>query len=179
MKILRIILLFGILVALVPVKSYALIDIGAYGGYSFENKVKTSDGELKTQGFGFGFIGHYNMTVIPMVLSIGIGPYYEKFYLNYKWYSVKSDYDLQTVGLDVFAMLELPIVVHPFVRASVAVWEQTQKNNDYFRSFSFGPGVGFDILILQIYTEYLFNTSKQRGNDAYGHTINLGIRIRL
>ncbi|MFC1669459.1 outer membrane beta-barrel protein [Spirochaetota bacterium] len=178
MKILRLLVFALALLALAPAKSYALFDLGVYGGITFDNKVNTSLGDLKAYGSGFGFIGHYRTTLIPMVLSFGLGPYYESFYLTYDEYSTDYDYKKQTVGLDVYAMLELPIFIHPYFRASVAIWDDLNGHEEYFQSFAVGPGVGLNIaVIFQIYLEYLYSASWHDDKKSDGHTINLGVRV--
>lgn len=177
MKKIRIIILILGIIAFIPASSYALFDIGAYGGYSFGGKVKTEGSDVEPSGWEYGFIGHYNMTIFPMLLSFGIGAYFQLSPLKL---NDDSSYSKKAVGLDGYLQLELPILVHPYVRFSAAIWEDVEGNAEYFKSYSLGGGLAFGIFgILQIYGEYLFNTAIQDGNNAIGNAVHLGLRIKI
>jgi len=172
------------LVAIIPATSYALVDIGAYGGYSFAGKLETTGEDVEPSGWEYGFIAHYNKTILPMILSFGFGAYYQKSALNYDLLNKDYDFDKQSAGIDAYLQLELPIIIHPYGRVSATAWEKTggdaDSNTEYFKSYSAGAGIAMTIFpLLQLYGEYLYNFGEVDGKKTTGNSAHLGLRLNI
>ncbi|MFC1670434.1 outer membrane beta-barrel protein [Spirochaetota bacterium] len=173
MKTFRLVILLSIIIALPP-DSYADFDISIYGGYSYFNKIE----DLKPRGFEYGLNAHFKKDILPMILSIGIGAFAHFSPLKDK---EGTKYDKKTFGLDGNLQLELPIIIHPYAKASVAIWEEVKgdfSNTDYFNSYYFGGGIAFSILsFLHLYIEYLHNTALENTNKAEMNSFLFGLRF--
>ncbi len=142
------ILLLGILV-FIPSTSFALFDVGVYGGYSFLGKVKkdsTKDDveNYDLQGWEYGFIAHYNGKILPVFLSYGIGTFVQyaplqangvEYYPSHVNNPTEDDkeetdvsYQKKQVGVDAYLQLNL-LMLHPYVRIAWTVWEGVEGQN--------------------------------------------------
>ena len=179
MKKIRILLIIG-LIAVAWTQSYAIIDIGAYGGYSFSGNLDAGVKNVTLGGPEYGFIAHFNSTVIPIILSVGMGPYYQSSMLKYTL-DGSHDFNRKTLGIDFYAQLELPIIIHPFVRVAPTIWEEADSKKQYFNGYLFGGGIAVTIFpMLQIYGEYLYNRAwVMKAGDTTGHAVHLGLRLNI
>ncbi|MFW5860602.1 MAG: outer membrane beta-barrel protein [Spirochaetota bacterium] len=187
-KLIVILAAFTVLV-FAPSASFAIVDMGVYGGYSFGGEIEVENETYDVIGPEYGFIGHVNGTVIPMVLSLGIGGFYQKSTLQYEVDKKDFDLDKTIYGLDAIAMLELPIIIHPYLRGGIAINEKLDlKVNDSsvsyekkFNSYYFGIGAAFTVFpMVQVFGEYLYNYSKQE-EDAVLKTnsVHIGARVNI
>ncbi len=180
--------------AFIPTKSYALFDINAYAGTTFAGDYESADYDYNVQdwGYEYGFSMHYTGSVLPILLSYGIGPYiqYNNIATGVDGFSEDADLKRTTIGLDFYLMANIAIV-HPFVRVSVALWEGLreetvdgevlfEEDSDYFKSYLFGIGVGVNVFpLVMIYAEYLYNTATLNGDDIQSNSIHLGVRVGI
>ncbi|HSV96456.1 MAG TPA: outer membrane beta-barrel protein [Spirochaetota bacterium] len=188
MKLTKAVLLVCAVMLLLPASGYALLDVGVYGGYSFAGKIETDTESMKTSGPGFGVFGHYT-TGLPLMLSFGIGPFYQKTYLSYDLANKEYEATRSMLGVDVFLQLELPIIVHPYVRVGIAVKEWLEiddssgssTKSEYFKSYYGGPGVAFKVFpLVSIFGEYLYTRSKQEdGIVLKGSAVHAGAKLTL
>ena len=175
---------------IVPSVSFAIVDFGAYGGYTFAGKIDSPTvDDAETDGWQYGFIGHLNKSIIPMILSMGIGGFYQRSPLEYS--DSGKDYDLTKTmyGIDAIALLELPILIHPYLRAGIAINEKikvdtpsgTYTDEKKFNSYYFGLGAAFTVFpFIQIFGEYLYNYSKQEHDSTlHSNSINIGARLNI
>ena len=176
MKKMKISIVFIVLLSLIPISSYAIFDIGAYGSYTFASKESASDGP---KGFGYGFIAHYNKVLIPIVVSFGIGAYGQFALLD------SGDYKKYAVGLDLYLQSELPFLIHPYIKASTAIFEKAKggsfkTDNNFFKNYSIGVGTAImPAPIFQIFGEYVFNFGRLDSTKVRNHSINLGVRFNF
>lgn len=179
MKTLQAVLILCIL-SLIPVKAFAIFDGGVYVGYSFVGEVARGSTNVSPQGPKIGVIAHANMMAIPKVLRIGIGAFYERSFL-YEDLTSKPVFNANMVGFDGFICLEIIPIVKPFVRFAPSIWENGKGESQFFNGLQLGGGLGFTIIKLQLYLEYLFGTpwKMQSYSDARDHSIDFGIRAWL
>jgi hypothetical protein len=188
MKLSAKIMLLACLILAVPASSFALVDVGAYGGYSFAGELKTDSGTVDTSGFLYGFNAHVNFDML-VFFQLGIGGFYQKSEFDYDMTGGgDSSYDKTVVGVDLYAMLNIPMLpISPYVTFNSGIWEKVddkyaRASTDYFQTYSVGGGVALTILpipaimSLSIFGEYLYNFGKDAGNDATGHQVRLGVR---
>ncbi len=188
MKLTKAVLLVCAVLLVLPSSSYALLDVGVYGGYSFAGKIETDTESIKTSGPEFGVFAHYT-TGVPLVMSFGVGPFYQKTFLSYDVSNKDYDATRSMLGVDVFLQLELPIIIHPYVRGGIAVKEwfefedQTgsSSNSEYFKSYYGGAGVAFTVFpLISIFGEYLYTRSKQEdGILVKGSVVHAGAKLSL
>ncbi len=158
--------------------AFAIADFGIYGGYSFAGSTSASDATIS--GPEYGVVAHYNSTIIPMVLSYGIGGYYQMANLTSTFSGFEKEYNKDTAGIDLYLQLELPIMIHPFAKASVAVYEKIEDEKEYFKSYAFGGGLAITVApFVQLTGDYMYTTSKSGNNTMNGHAAHLGARINL
>ncbi|MCP4133009.1 MAG: hypothetical protein GY754_18790 [bacterium] len=183
MKKFKIVVVVLAMLAFIPASSYAFFDAGVYGGYSFgkgiENTTETA------AGFEWGAIAHWNTSIIPLVLSFGLGGYFEMSYLSYDLGAAGSiDLDRTAAGIDMYVQSELPIIVHPYVHGKAAAYEKLQvgtlaAETQYFKSYAVGVGVAVSLFIplIQAFGQYDFNFDT--GSSTTGHAFHLGLRVKL
>ncbi len=94
MKLSAKIMLLACLILAVPASSFALVDVGAYGGYSFAGELKTDSGTVDTSGFLYGFNAHVNFDML-VFFQLGIGGFYQK-----------SEFDYDMTGEGIPAMIK-------------------------------------------------------------------------
>ncbi len=187
MKIIRTCLILAAML-LVPAASYAVVDIGAYGSYSF----KKIDDLYKTtpnpKGFGYGAIAHFNVKFVK-VLQFGIGAFYERAYKSFYLWGInlpgfEKHYFRDTIGADAHLQVNVAFL-SPYARISTAVWDNASgvreiKGTDYFDRYSFGGGLGFKLFWkVQLYIEYLYTVGIDKSKDANAHAAHLGLRLNL
>ncbi len=195
MKMLKRILVVATIVLMIPASGFAIVDFGAYGGYYFAGELDLgdfSDRKPGTAGWEYGFLGHLNGGV-PMLFSVGLGGFWQRSPLQYEAAGTSYDAKKTTYGLDIIAQLELPIIIHPYVRAGIAIKEKleieyeiagstyTKSNEEYFKSYYFGLGAGFTVFpMVQLFGEYLFTRSKQEnGVELQGSAVHVGAKISI
>jgi len=209
MKILRkasitLMVLVSILLFL-PSSSHALIDFGVYGGYYFSGDMEWGDvqydyaeltGPSDLAGWEYGVRGHFT-SGIPLLFSTGLGFFLQKAPLEYEIGGSSFDAKKTTYGFDCFAQLEIPIPIHPYVCAGLAInekvevklevevnGEETTVSKDYdkyFRSHYYGFGVAFTFFPrIYIFGEYLYTRSKQKKRIVLkGNAIHMGAKISI
>lgn len=188
MRFIKAVLLTCAVLLVLPASGYALLDLGAYGGYSFAGKIETDAGNPKTSGPEWGAFAHYN-TGLPMLFTFGVGPFYQKTYLSFDLGNNDYDATRSMLGLDVYLQLELPILVHPFVRGGVAMKEWlkieggggSSTKSEYFKSYYGGLGVALKVFpLVSLFGEYLYTRSKQEdGIVVKGNSVHAGAKLAL
>ncbi len=188
MKFTKAVLLVCAVLLVLPSSGYALLDVGVYGGYSFAGKIETDTESPKTSGPEFGAFAHYN-TGLPFLLTLGVGPFYQKTYLSYDLMNKEYDATRSMVGLDVYLQVELPIIVHPYIRGGIAVkeWLEYENNtesstkSEYFKSYYGGLGVSLKVFpLVSFFGEYLYTRSNQEDNVVVkGNAVHVGAKLTL
>ncbi|MEW6525771.1 MAG: outer membrane beta-barrel protein [Spirochaetota bacterium] len=190
MKLTHKLICMAIALVMLPTASFAIVDFGMYGGYTFAGKIDSPDiSNADTNGWQYGFIGHLNGSVIPMVLSMGIGGFYQKSPLSYTVAGKDFDLTKTMYGIDAIVMLELPILIHPYARAGIAINEKveiktplgTWSDEKKFNSYYGGIGAAFTVFpFVQIFGEYLYNYSKLEDDGKLkSNSINIGARLNI
>jgi hypothetical protein len=190
MKLTRTVILVLAVLCFIPASSYAIVDIGVYGGYSFAGKLEWDTIDKNVNGWEYGVLGHINHTFLGL-LELGIGGYAQWAPLKY---SVGGkDYELtkSTYGIDGLALLDLPVFpLNPYVRGGIGVYEQvkveapvvgSETKSEYFKSYYFGGGIALGIFpFVQIFGEYLYTRSKQEdGVTIKGNAVHMGARLNI
>lgn len=192
MKLKRILIIMAI-VAMAPTASFAIVDISAYGGYSFANDISItslSSTSLKN-GPEYGVFAHLNGG-IPMLFSAGIGLFYNVAPLKYSYAGVSYDAKRVAYGFDLMGQLEMPILIHPYIRAGWALKEtleieisggpvQTSTKSKYFGSTYLGLGAALTVApFIRVFAEYLYTYSKQSSDiTVKGNAIHVGATLNL
>ncbi len=176
------------LVMSVPVSSYAIVDAAVYGGYSYAN-LDTDAYQENMNGWEYGFWGHLNFG-LPMLFSVGVGPFYQKTATKYDVGGTDYDADRVMWGIDVMASLELPIFIHPYIRMGIAIKEELQldqsggtliKDEKYFNSHYYGIGAAFSVFpMVRLFGEYVFNYSNQEDNTVIkSNAVHVGAMLSI
>jgi len=191
MKKIAILLMIASLTILTKKNSYALVDLGVYGSYSFSGEIET-DGPTATPdptGFEYGIIGHYNRSLLAF-FNYGLGGYYQysnlSYDLNVNNQKIEVDYNKNIIGLDAYLELALPMMpMHPYLKISSAIWENTggdlkRIDNEWFNTYSTGIGLAFTFFpMYQVFGEYQFSYSKMEDDKNTGNAIHLGLRVNI
>jgi hypothetical protein len=203
MKIMSRVLIIAAVLMLVPASSFAIgVDLGAYAGLTFAGEIKT--GDVTAAGadnsssipvsWEWGFIGHVNQSIIPLLLSGGFGGFYQYSPMDYKLSGVTYDATKKTYGFDMYLQLELIPIIHPYIRYAVAIEERidlkvpsaagsttTSVNKKYFGSNYFGIGADATVFpFIRIFGEYTYNTAKgEHGVEVKSNSFHLGARFVL
>ena len=183
-----IIVLLGILV-LTPSASYALIDLGLYGGYSFAGEIETTGTKPEPKGFHGGFIGHVNQRLF-LLFRAGLGLYAEYSSLEYSLAATDFTYTKRTLGVDLYLMLDIPLIpLDPYVKFATGIWEDVAGDLDsgssFLNTYKTGIGLAFTFFpFLQLTGEYQFEYTRkiESNNENYegtGHAVVLGIRFMM
>jgi hypothetical protein len=204
MKIMSRVLIIVAVLLLVPASSFAIgVDLGVYAGMTFAGEIKTGDVASSYVAdntssipisWEWGFIGHVNQSIIPLLLSGGFGGFYQYSPMEYKLATVTYDATKKTYGFDMYLQLELIPIIHPYVRYAVAIEERidlkvpsaagsttTSVNKKYFGSNYFGIGVNATVFpFIRIFGEYTYNTAKvNNGVEMKSNSFHLGARFVL
>lgn len=191
----------AIIALMIPSTTYAIVDASVYGGLSFSGNLdfpstsnfSTLTGfkleDYATQGKQAGAIAHLNASVIPMILSIGIGGFYQRNIMTYTVMHVDSTLTKDSYGLDVIIMSEAPIFIHPYIRGGIAIKEkadyktptETISSSKNFNSYYGAIGGAFTIFpFIQLFGEYQYNYSKlETGGTFKTNSINAGVRVNI
>lgn len=180
----------AVIIMLIPSSSYAIIDVGVYGGYTFAGSIDNPDiDNADTAGWQYGFLGHINGSVIPMILSVGIGGFYQISPMQFTVGGKDFDITRTMYGIDTIAMLEIPILIHPYVRAGIAINEKveiktplgTSSEEKKFNSYYVGLGAAFTVFpFVQVFGEYLYNYSRLDNDGTLkSNSINIGARLNI
>ncbi len=167
-------------ISISPRDAFSMFDGGFYGGYSLLNKSHINSTFVRPYGFDFGFIAHYNLDAVPKILMWGIGAYYNMAILNYKISSATHDFTRHNIGIDTYLSLVLSKVVHPYIRFSASIWEDAEGETSYFQSMLAGGGLEFPIYWkILVFGEYVFNFKVDSVVTDAGHTVHVGIRVKI
>lgn len=190
MKKIRLIVLVISILAFIPATSYALFDIGIYGGYTFAGEIKSDvSGQSNPEptGLSYGVIGHFNTPIFPL-LRLGIGLYTENSNLDYSVLNKDYEFTRKTVGMDIYLQLDIPLVpLHPYAKFASGIWEEVggdlveKDETEYFSTYRTGVGVALTFFpMLQIFAEYQYLYTRNIGDDtAVGHGVALGLRLNI
>jgi len=120
---------------------------------------------------------------------MGIGGFYQKSPWEYDSPVGTFDVTKTMYGVDAIAMLELPILIHPYIRAGIAINEKveiktpsgTRSDEKKFNSYYFGLGVALTVFpFVQVFGEYLYNYSNIENNGTLqSNSINIGARLNI
>ena len=181
----KLIVLAGVVFLMMPVSSFALVDVNAYLGYTVGGSWNNLDVKMKGKDLRYGFSAHLNGDFL-VFLKLGIGGYYQGSSVTYKA-TDNFTVDKQALGLDFYAMLNLPMMpLSPYVKYNTAAWNKLKFHNhsrrDHFKRHGFGLGAAFTLLPvpgvmnLQVFGEYVYAFGKEAKEDSQEHQINIGIR---
>lgn len=158
----RLLLITGGLIFFINSNSYAIVDVSAYGGYTFSGDAEGVD----YVGIPYGLKVHYNTSLIPM-LEMGIGAYYQGTKIKLDLPSTDWDLDRQTLGLDFNLILSLPII-HPYGRFTYAFWDKVEaddvSDSKNFKAWGLGAGLELTTLpFFRIFAEYYYDVTDHDG----------------
>lgn len=174
-NIIRVFLLTAGLVFAVHSSSYAIVDVSAYGGYTFKGDADGTD----YLGIPYGLKAHYNTSLIPLI-EIGIGAYYQGMKIKLDVPSAEWDATRQTIGLDLNLILSLPII-HPYGRFTYGFWDKikTDSGSDTEKFKAWGLGGGLELTVIpffRIFGEYYYDVSDHDGKFK-SNSILAGIKF--
>lgn len=187
MKSLKLAALVLAALVLVPASSYAIVDVGVYGGYSLAS-LETEAATKDMNGWEYGFFGHITMG-IPLLFSVGFGGFYQRADATIDFNGTDIDATRVSYGLDVMGTIELPVIpVNPFARAGIAINESyeldipgAEKNEKKFGSYYFAIGVGYSFIpMTRLFVEYVYNYSKQENDTKIlSNAIHVGAMLSI
>ena len=176
-NIIRVFLLTAGLILAVNSSSYAIVDISAYGGYTFNGEAEDVD----ALGLLYGAKAHINSGLPVVPIELGLGAYYQQ--QKIKWdnsFSTEFDATRQTIGLDFNVIITIPII-HPYGRFTYAFWDKitdgSYSDTENFKAWGLGAGVEFTVIpFFRIYGEFMYESTK---HDAKLTTssVNLGVKF--
>lgn len=182
--------IFVVLVILVfaPASSFALVDFGIYGGYAL-GTYEAGPASEDMNGSQYGFVGHFNGGV-PLLITVGVGLFWQKasHTINFDFGDV--DVDKESYGFDAYAQLDLPILIHPYIRGGIAIKEELDakgaaiKVDDKFNSLHYGIGVALTVFpMIQLFAEYMrYESTVEDGvfeADLSGNAFHVGAKISI
>ena len=173
----KILLIAGGVIFFVNTNSYAIVDISAYGGYTFSGTVDGGDDFKAVQ---YGAKAHYNTSIIPL-LEMGLGLYYQQSKIKYEnSFSFDVDATRQSIGLDLNLILALPII-HPYGRFTYAFWDMIEadshEDKENFKAWGAGLGVEFTVIpFFRIFGEYMYDVTDHSGKSK-SNMVNLGVKF--
>lgn len=185
MKSIKLVVALLAVLVMIPASSYALVDFGAYGGYSYAN-LDTGAAKENMKGWEYGAFGHLN-TGIPMLFTVGLGGFYQVTNSTLELGSTEFDVTRTMYGLDAICILELPLLpVNPFLRGGLAINEELEigdgdPTEEKFKSYYVALGVGYSIFpMTKVFAEYVFNYSKQEEDSKVNsNAIHVGLMINI
>ena len=174
-NILKVFIIAAGLVICFNAKSFAIVDVAAYGGYIFNGDA----GGKNFDGAQYGLKAHYNTSLFSLVafgVDLGVGGYYQYSKVKFDaWGGNKIS--RTTAGLDVNVILTLPIV-HPYVRGVWAFMDKFDGDNKGFKTYGAGIGVELTIFpLVRLFGEYMYDTVKHKVADISSNAVNVGLKI--
>ena len=182
--------IFIVLVILVfaPASSFALVDFGIYGGYALGTFEAGSASE-DMNGSQYGFVGHFNGGV-PLLITVGVGLYWQKASHTIDFSAGDADVDKESYGFDAYAQLDLPILIHPYIRGGIAIKEKLDVEGSSFKpegkfdSLHYGIGVALTVFpMIQLFAEYMrYESTVEDGvfeADLSGNAFHVGAKISI
>jgi hypothetical protein len=183
-------------VAILPVKSFAVVDAEVFGGYIVKGEVEGGDanGATDVKGPGYGFRGHFNNKIV--LFNVGLGGYWQKFNADYSESNNDFENTVTSYGFDAYIKLDIPLMpFKPYVRGGLAIKDKydvemsnsfgtfSGSSSEKFNSSYYGIGVAFTVLPLpaldvQVYGEYVYSHYKG-SSDMKGHSLNFGALASL
>ncbi len=185
MKLLVKILVILTIIVFIPASSYAIIDFGVYGGYAWGDF--EPNGTYDIDGSEYGFIGHFNGGV-PLLISVGVGLFWQSASHTVEIDSKDYDADRESYGFDAYAQLELPIVIHPYIRGGIAIKEELDlegsKFDDKFNQIYYGIGVAMTVFpMIQVFGEWIHTESTIEDGeyeaDINTDALHVGARVSI
>lgn len=154
----RVLLITGALIFTINSNSYAIVDVSAFGGFTFSGDAEGYD----YVGIPYGLKAHYNTSIIPMI-EMGIGAYYQGSKIKLEEISDGWDYDRQSLGLDLNLILSLPII-HPYGRFTYGIWDKiksdTGSDTENYKAWGLGAGVELTAVpFFRIFFEYYYDVT--------------------
>lgn len=169
-----------------PASSFALVDFGVYGGYAVgEAEYGTNTEDM--YGSQYGFVGHFNGGV-PLLILVGVGLYWQKASHTIDTSGGDLDADKESYGFDAYAQLDLPILIHPYIRGGIAIKEKLDvegtKVDDKFNSLHYGIGIALTVFpMIQLFAEYMRYESTIDDDpyefDLSGNAFHVGAKISI
>lgn len=187
MKSIAKILVVLVILVFAPASSFALVDFGVYGGYALGTYEAGSVSE-DMYGSQYGFVGHFNGGV-PLLILVGVGLYWQKASHTVDFDFGDVDVDKESYGFDAYAQLDLPILIHPYIRGGIAIKEKLDakggiKVEDKFNSLHYGIGVALTVFpMIQLFAEYMRYESTIEDDpfevDLSGNAFHVGAKISI
>lgn len=157
-NLIRVLLLTCGLIFIINSNSYAIVDVSAFGGFTFSGDAEGTD----YVGVPYGLKAHYNASLIPMI-EMGLGAYYQGAKIKLDVPSTDWDLNRQTIGFDFNLILSLPII-HPYGRFTYAIWDKFSGNgiSDTEKFKGWGLGAGLELTAVpffRIFAEYYYDVA--------------------
>lgn len=178
-------LMLSCLFCLIPISSFALVDINAYGGYTIGGDLNGRSVKIKGSDLRYGFSAHLNKDFL-VFIKLGLGGFYQASSVSYKLDKARTA-DKQSAGIEAYALFDLPMLpLAPYAKFNTAAWNKIdflgRSDSDYFKRHGFGLGAAFTLLpiptvmSLQLFAEYVYAFGKEMKHNSNEHQINLGLR---
>ncbi len=180
-----------LLLMLIPVSSFALVDTGFSGGYTFgryEEKLNDVDAEHS----GYNYNGFLNVGFNLGAVFLGTGLYYCKEKLTVKRDAGDADVDKTFWGPQLIILINTSLIhAVPFARLGFSFKDQyrteyggiVSEKTRYLSTGFAGIGLGFRINeMLNIFFEYTHVASTYASDSQKKYqdeSLNLGIRLTI
>jgi len=173
----RVFIITAGIVLFVNVNSFALVDGAVWGGLGFDGKIEgMPDADPKSTQYGAK--AHYNTSLFPLI-ELGFGGYYQYTKIKLDVTDNDSeDYIRKSAGLDANIILSIPIV-HPYGRATYALWDKLEKDTENYKAYGFGAGIEITIFpFLRVFGEYMYEYTD---HDSYikMNSVNFGLKADI
>jgi hypothetical protein len=166
--------------------SFAIVDGELYGGYNLKSQYITNGSTRDMKGPDYGARAHF--TTGGILLTTGIGVYYQKTKFKYDLLNTSYDFKKDNFGGDIFARISIIPVFKPYARAGLSAYEKidygsgTKIEKKYFNSYYVGVGAGLAAPLpgidLMLFAEYLYG-NRFTGDKIKTNTINGGISVGI
>ena len=173
-NILKVFIITAGLVLCFNAKSFALVDVAAWGGYVFNGDVAGLD----FNGGQYGLKAHYNTSFVAL-FDIGFGAYYQYSKLKFD-FSGADKFTRKSAGLDVNLILSMIPIVHPYARCTWAFMDKIEDDNKKFKAY--GAGIGAEIKFLPficLFGEYMYEKSKHDDAKFTLNAVNFGLKADI
>ena len=181
-KILKVFIIAAGFVLCFNVKSFAIVDVAAWGGYIFHGDIYNSElsyDNAKFTGGQYGLKAHYNTSPFSL-LDFGIGVYGQYSKINFD--KLEGDTSKKSAGLDANLILTTP-VLQPYLRGTWAFWDRMSSETKKFKAW--GLGIGVEVFILptiKLFGECMYDDTKHGERDKdeiFLFAVNFGLKLKF
>ena len=172
-NILKVFIIAAGLVLCFNAKSFAIVDVAAWGGYIFNGDAAGFDFD----GGQYGLKAHYNTSFVAL-FDLGLGAYYQYSKLKYDSFG-NYKFSRKSAGLDVNLIFSIVPIVHPYARCTWAFMDKIEDDNKKFKAY--GAGIGAELSIfpfIRLFGEYMYESSKH-DVKLTSNAVNFGLKVDI